>query len=155
MRSTRKGFTLVELMVVLGMIGMLIAALASSVSGAQMRAKIAKAESEVKVVAQAILAYENYDRRRELPVMTNRDADRSAIGFLIGQGGEAESGGRIPATLMAALSSDGRMMDPWNTPYKISIRKGSESVRLSTSAGSMQTGFMFPNYYRLSEDERK
>lgn len=142
-------------MVVLGMVGMLIAALASSVSGAQHRAKVAKAETEVKTITQAILAYENYDRNRELPLMTDQPAGKSAIGFLIGQGGDAESGGKIPAMLMAALSSDGVMRDPWNTPYTISIRQGSANVRLESSSGSMQSGFMFPNWYRLSEEERK
>ena len=155
MKSTRKGFTLVELMVVLGMVGMLIAAMASSVSGAQHRAKVAKAETEVKAIAQAILAYENFDRNHELPLMTDQPAGKSAIGFLIGHGGDAESGGKIPAVLMAALSADGVMRDPWNTPYTISIKQGSASVRMESSSGSMQSGFMFPNWYRLSEEERK
>lgn len=155
MKSTEKGFTLVELLVVLGMIGMLMAALSSSVIGAQRRAKAAKAESEVKVISQAILAYENYDRKRSLPTMTNRDADQGAIGFLIGQGGAAESGGKIPAVLMAQLTAGGKMLDPWNTPYKISIREGGANVRMSSASGAMQTGFYFPNFYRLREEERK
>jgi len=155
MKSTEKGFTLVELLVVLGMIGMLIGALASSVIGAQRRAKVAKAESEVKVITQAILAYENYDKKRELPTMTNRDADEGAVGFLIGQGGTAESGGKIPTMLIAQLTSGGKMLDPWNTPYKISIKSGGANVRMTSASGTMQTGYYFPNFYRLGEEERK
>ena len=141
MKSTEKGFTLVELLVVLGMIGMLIGALASSVIGAQRRAKVAKAESEVK--------------KRELPTMTNRDADEGAVGFLIGQGGTAESGGKIPTMLIAQLTSGGKMLDPWNTPYKISIKSGGANVRMTSASGTMQTGYYFPNFYRLGEEERK
>ena len=112
MISIKRGFTLLELMVVICMIALIIAALATSLTSAQERARTEKARSEVKAIAQAILAYENFDRSNELPTMENRDADQSALGFLIGQGGNAESGG-------------------------------------------MQTGFMFPNFYRLSEEERQ
>ena len=155
MISIKRGFTLLELMVVICMIALIIAALATSLTSAQERARTEKARSEVKASAQAILAYENFDRSNELPTMENRDADQSALGFLIGQGGNAESGGKIPALLMAALQSGGKMRDPWGTPYKISIRSGGASIKIESASGGMQTGFMFPNFYRLSEEERQ
>jgi len=153
MRSTRKAFTLVELMVVLSVVGMLIGSLTVSVSNAQQRAKVSKAESEVKIISQAILAYENY--KNELPTMTDRDADSGAIGFLIGDGGNADSGGKIPALLMASLSGGGKMTDPWNTPYKISIKPGSAGVKMEGASQMMQTGFWTPNFYRLDGEERQ
>ncbi len=153
MISIKRGFTLLELMVVICMIALIIAALATSLTSAQERARTEKARSEVKAIAQAILAYENFDR--ELPTMENRDADQSALGFLIGQGGNAEFGGKIPALLLAALQSGGKMRDPWGTPYKISIRSGGASIKIESASGGMQTGFMFPNFYRLSEEERQ
>lgn len=155
MNSTKRGFTLIELLVVIAMIGMIIAALGTSFAKAQTRARIEKARSEVKICSQAILAYENYDRQRELPTMQNRDADASALGFLIGQGGNAESGGKIPATLLAALQRGGMWLDPWGTPYKISIIQGGAQIRIESAIGTLQTGFFFPNFYRLSEEERK
>ena len=155
MISIKRGFTLLELMVVICMIALIIAALATSLTSAQERARTEKARSEGKAIAQAILAYENFDRSNELPTMENRDADQSALGFLIGQGGNAESGGKIPALLMAALQSGGKMRDPWGTPYKISIRSGGASIKIESASGGMQTGFMFPNFYRLSEEERQ
>ena len=155
MISIKRGFTLLELMVVICMIALIIAALATSLTSAQERARTEKARSEVKAIAQAILAYENFDRSNELPTMENSDADQSALGFLIGQGGNAESGGKIPALLMAALQSGGKMRDPWGTPYKISIRSGGASIKIESASGGMQTGFMFPNFYRLSEEERQ
>ena len=155
MKSIEKGFTLVEMLVVVSILGMLIAAFTTSVSAAQRRSRIAKAESEVKLISQAILAYENYDRNNELPVMTDRDADQGSVGFLIGKGGSAESGGKIPAVLIASLSAGGKMMDPWNTPYKISIKSGNAQIKLNTVTGSMQTGYFLPNFYRLSAEERK
>lgn len=154
MKST-KGFTLVELLVVIGLLAMLMAAMTVSISGAQKRAQIAKAESEVKVIEQAILAYEQYDSKHELPTMTEQEASESTLKDLIGNGKAAKSGGQIPALLMAQLSEDGVMKDPWQTPYRITVKKGSASMRFTTAAGNLQSGFYFPNYYRLSKEERQ
>ena len=151
-----KGFTLIELLVVVAMIIILTASMTASVSGARERARIQRATSDVKVISQAILAYENYSRggKFELPTMERRDADKGALGFLIGQGGSAESGGKIPALLMAQLSSGGAMLDPWGKPYKITIREVSRTPRVKTASGAMQTGFFLPNFYRLTEGEK-
>lgn len=154
MKSIKRGFTLMEMMVVLCVLGMIMAAFTTSIASAQQRAKVARAKAEVKSITQAILAYENYDRENELPTMRDQDADKGSIGFLIGSGDSAESG-KIPTLLMAQLSSGGKMMDPWGTPYKISIKEGGAAIRFESSSGSMQTGFYLPNFYRLSAEERQ
>ena len=79
----------------------------------------------------------------------------ASLGFLIGEGGSADSGGKIPPLLMASLRSGGKMLDPWNTPYKISIKQGGASVRMTSASGRMRTGYFLPNFYRLSEEERR
>lgn len=152
MKSTRKGFTLVEIMVVLVIISVLMAAFTSSVAGARKRANISKATSEVKVVSQAILAYEQFGK--DMPSCKDVDADENSLGFLIGEGGSADSGGKIPPLLMASLRSGGKMLDPWNTPYKISIKAG-ETLKLAKTMSNVKTGYFLPNFYRLSEEERK
>ena len=155
MSSIKKGFTLMELMVVIAMIGLIMAALVTSTRGAQERARREKALSEVKTVHQAILSYETVAKTGELPTMENRDADAGALAFLIGKGGQSKYGDKVGALLEASLKSGGRMLDPWGTPYKITIRASGASVRLESASGSMQTGFYFPNFYRLSEEERQ
>ncbi len=152
MKSTRKGFTLLEIMVVLVIIAVLMAAFTSSVSAARRRAAVAKATSEVKVVSQAVLAFEQYGQ--DLPSCRDADADENSLGFLIGEGGSADSGGKIPPLLMASLRSGGKMLDPWNTPYKISIKSG-ETLKLAKTMSNVKTGYFLPNFYRLSEEERK
>lgn len=156
MNGNRRAFTLVELLVVVGMIALLMGAFASSVSAAQNRARIQKATSDVKVITQAILSYENFGAggNFELPTMKDRDADESSIGFLLGNGGTSKAGDQIPVLLMASLQAGGKMLDPWGTPYTISITKGSGSVNLSAGSSNMKAGYFLPNLYRVGPGER-
>lgn len=157
MTSNKRAFTLIELLVVVSMIAIILGAISHSFSGARARARIQKATSDVKVISQAILAYENYDQgggRRELPALNKQDAEKGTIGFLLGEGGEAASGGKIPVLLMAALTSGNKMLDPWGTPYKITIREKTFSVKPNAAAGGLKTGYFLPNWYRLTEGER-
>jgi prepilin-type N-terminal cleavage/methylation domain-containing protein len=61
-----RGFTLVELLVALGMIALLSAAMTVAVSRAQLRAKVSKATQEIREMTNAILAFEQYARGRTL-----------------------------------------------------------------------------------------
>ncbi len=152
----KRGFTLVELLVVIGMIAILIAALTTSMAAAQERARIQKATSDVKVISQAILAYENYARggKYELEPMDKRDANRSSLGFLLGME-NADSGGKIPVLVMAALRAGDDIRDPWGTTYKVTIKKGDATVKIESASGSLNTGYFLPNFYRLSAKERQ
>lgn len=157
MTSNKRAFTLIELMVTMGMVAVLASAMGVAVSSARERAKVQKATSEVKVISQAILAYENYDRgsgKFELPTLNRQEADRGTLGFLIGEGANAKSGGKIPALLMAQLQNGTTLRDPWGKPYLITIKEVSRQPRVKTATGSMQTGYFLPNWYRLSEGER-
>lgn len=153
--SNRKGFTLVELLVVIGMIGVIMGALTTSVRSAQERARIQKATAEVKIISQTILGVENFDKDYKLPTMTDADADSSSIGFLIGKGESDSTGEKIPALLMASLTSGGKMRDPWGTPYKVTIKQGSASIAFDSAASNMTTGYFLPNWYRLGPEERQ
>lgn len=155
MNLTKRGFTLMELMVVVAMIGIIMSAIVSSTAAAQERTRREKALSEVKTITQAILAYENVAKSGELPTMENRDADDNSLGFITGKGGESRYGGKVGSMLAAIYRKGGKMTDPWGTPYKITIRASGASVRIESASGAMQTGYCFPNFYRLSEEERQ
>ena len=152
----KRAFTLIELLVVIGMITVLTGSISSSVASARARARVMKATAEVKEMTNAILAYENYERGNsfELPTLNRVDCDDSSLGFLVGNGGNAQSGGKIPVLLQAALTKGGKMLDPWGTPYKVTIKKGSATLQLKTMTGALNTGYYLPNFYRISEEER-
>ena len=152
----KNGFTLVELLVVVGMLAVLMAALTTSVTAARHRTRVQKATSDVKVIAQAILAYENYNQSGDdylLPTMTRAVANKQNLGFLLGSG-TTEGGDRLPVLLQAALSISGQILDPWGHPYYVTIRSQSTKLTVKTATGNLQSGYSLPNFYRLSEDER-
>jgi len=150
----KRGFTLIELLVVVGMIALITGAVSTSLSSAMRRARIQKATSEVKMISQAILAYENYDRNNELETMTRKQADRTSLAFLLGSAGKSQANTDIPVLLQAALSAQGVMRDPWGQPYLITIRKGNITPK-SLTPTSIETGYRLQNFYNLSEAERK
>lgn len=153
----RKGFTLLELMVVIGMIAIIIGALSTGVTAAQERARVQKATAEVKSISQAILAYENYCvlNNKDLPELSDEDATASTLGFLLGYGESDGSGGKVPTLLMAALRAGDTIRDPWNRPYLVKIKSGNASIKLGAISSNLETGYFFPNIYRLSKEERK
>jgi len=147
--AMKRAFTLIELLVVVGMIALIMGAVSTSMTSAMQRARVQKATAEVKMLTQAIQAYEKYSG--ELDEQDHAPADRDHIGFLFGDG-QSESGTEVPVLISAALSGSGAMRDPWGSPYLVTIRKGNV---VSPAVDSLQTGYYLPNFYRLSEDERK
>ena len=151
----RRGFTLVELMVVLAMAAIIIAALTTAVTEARERAKIERARSEASIMTQAILAYENFNKDVSLPLMDNVEANAENLKFILGEGETTEAGNPIPALMLAQLRNGKVMRDPWYTPYTITIKSSKGKIKLRNTAGQMKTGYFLPNFYNLKEGERK
>ena len=157
--NSHKAFTLVELLVVVGMVAVLMGAMTTAVNGARERARVQKATNDVKVITQAILAYEIWNDD-ELPTMGRRgraelgaDADANTLGFLVGKGsaeGVADGSGdsKLPVLLMAQLRNGGALVDPWGKQYKVTIAESSGDISLETVTSDISTGFWLPNFYR-------
>ena len=153
----RRGFALVELIVVIGMLMLLAGAITTSVSGAQRRAKIQQATTEAQEMTKAILAYENYGKGYSLDahVMESpTEATENSLGFILGkenrQNGQT---GRMPVLFNASVTRSGKILDPWGNPYYVTIRKGTVDQEQDKTDGNVVSYVTFPNYNRRPADE--
>lgn len=147
MREEGRGFTLIELMVVVAMIAIIAAAMTSAVAQAQRRAKISRAETEAKELTNAILAWQNYDPSGSLSkyVMEDAEAEESKMGFVLGK--ETGRGGKQVPVLFNATISRGRFVDLWGNPYRVTIKPG-ERVN-PPGVPNMNIRVFYPNWHRL------
>lgn len=150
---TRRGFTLVELVVVVAMILIIAGAMATSVSGARARAKISRAQTEVREITNAILSYANYTDDGSLSSVTMNDtpASETSLAFLLGNG-PSQRGAKVPVLYNAAVSGGGDVLDPWGKPYRVTVKVG-ETVS-PPGVQSLSIRLFYPNWHRLTEAER-
>ena len=155
----KRGFTMVELLVVVGMIAILAVAFTTSIAAARRRAMIARATQEIREMTNAILAFEQFAEGRSLKSVANggwADCSESAMAMILG-GKSGESGEKVPVLYNGHVVK-GYLNDPWGTPYQYSI------VNTGTQEGggddvarglSLTTAAALPNFFRLSDAERK
>lgn len=150
----KRGFTLLELLVVIGMLALLMGALVSSVNKARTRAKIAKATQDVKEMTNAILAFENIAQNRTLEKYATgwTKTTESAMQIILG-GAPTESGEPSPVLYNAQIRN-GAILDPWGHPYEYTIRRVTEQAHESDGQ-TFVTAPILPNFYRLTDEERQ
>lgn len=144
----RRGFTLVELIVVIGMLMVLAAAMTTSVVKAQQRAKLAKATTEAQELTKAILAYANYTEDgtlSEVAGLNDTEATESNLGFVLGKA--TQRGSTVPVLYNGSVSRDGRLLDPWGRPYRVTVKKGERIT--PPGVPSISTGVFYPNWHRI------
>ena len=149
--AARRAFTLIELLVVIAMIGILMGALVAAVRHVMQQSKISAAETEVRELTHAILAYENAAKDHKLPTMDRAEATEDRIGFLVGKGTDTD-GNALPVFYEAPFT-DGAVVDPWGHPYRITIKE--KSVTLKEKVSQLTTSTYIPNAYRLTADDEK
>ncbi len=136
MNSRNAAFTLIEMLVVVGMLGILMAATFGGVGQARNRARVAKATAEVRELTNAILSYEAAEGDLEMIAQSPKDATEGNLKDLLGASGK-------PVYLNAPIVN-GAFRDPWGTPYRYRVIKEAvaSSVDLSESFAATVT---FPN----------
>lgn len=147
-RATRKGFTLIELLVVIAMIAILMGAATTSVVGAQKRAKIARAQTEAQELTKALLAYANYTEDgtlSELTGLNDSEATESNLKCVLGK--VTKRGSTVPVLYNASVAKDGRFLDPWGNPYRVTVKKGERIT--PPGVPTMNVGVFYPNWHRV------
>jgi len=149
----KRGFTLIELIVVVAMIMIITGAMTVSVQKARTRAMIAKATQETREMTNAILAYEQYAKNRSLADKTTGSSwatcTEGAMSMILGRV-TGENGEKVPVLFNAVIRS-GELRDPWGTAYEYMIDKTAD---LGDSVQSPQTAAVLPNVNRLTDKER-
>ena len=133
----REAFTLMEMMVVIGMLGVLMGVTFSGIGQARTRARVAKASAEVRELVNAILAYEAAEEALAVtpqPVEANATSLKELLG---------DAGGPVYLNMK---SRDGVFRDPWGQPYRFRIGLKQESG----SAEKFSATVTFPNRHQHS-----
>ena len=154
------GFTLVELITVIGVLLVLVGAISSSVAAARRRANIQHATAEAQEMTNAILAYENYGKvggdsplAEKVTGETWKDAKESDLAFILGKESMPNGQqGNVPVLFNAAIYN-GMILDPWGRPYRFRIISGTVEHHSGTGSGSASAAFAIPNLNRIPADE--
>ena len=145
-----KGFTLVELLVVVAMLVLLMGAVGSGFAQARTRAQIAKATQDMKEMTNAILAFQNF---KSLSTYTTswKSTDKSSLGMILGAE-TGENGETVPVLYNAQLKGND-IVDPWGTPYKFMIKQTDGLGFLGGSTPFLRAANL-PNFYRIPDDAK-
>ena len=116
MATTRGGFTLIEVLLVIGIIAVLAALLIPAVGLVRTRAKITETKQTLREVQTAFDLYRNEDRKHSYPTVA---ADLS-IGTALMDHLEHQ---RMWARGFRKADEQGRLLDPWQGWYRYSLVK--------------------------------
>ena len=134
-RSTN-AFTLIEMMVVTGMLAILMGVAFSGIGQARNQARIAKANAEVRELVNAILAYEAANEELDVAA-TGTEATEANLQKLLGLDG-------AKTVYLNAPMVRGAFRDPWGTPYKYRVVEAKVDEDRTTVSASVT----FPNRQR-------
>lgn len=131
-------FTLVEMLVVVGMLAILMGAAFSGIGQARSQGRIARANAEVRELINAWLSYEAASDK-QLPISGYLLAEAGNLKELLGNNDSK-------IVYLNAQMVDGAFRDPWGTPYKFRLLPETEQDQVTEEFGATVT---FPNRQRV------
>ena len=149
----KRGFTLVELLVVIGMIAVLTGATSSAIIKARRRSQTARATSECREITNAILAYENWSDDHTLVAQkfgSWKNAEEGDLDFILGMKSSSSSPDKKVPVLYNGAVRGGKILDPWGVPYKIQVKDMGAAQQSSDQLGNGLNAYLFvPNQNRV------
>lgn len=121
-----KGFTLIEMAVVLVILAALLSAVFMPFSAQRETANIRKAREELKAIEEAIYGFAIANNRLPCPTLPNQGGVSMGGGATNCQdaAGNDFSHGFVPARdlgIKGNVNCDGLILDPWGNPYRYSV----------------------------------
>ena len=133
-------FTLIEMLVVMGMLAILMGVAFSGLGQARKQAKVAKANAEVRELVNAILSYEG--EQEELSVMSGGKVIVATEGNLK----ELLGKGKTTQVYLNAPMENNAFLDPWKHEYRFRVME--ESVEIDKNPTIVSAAITFPNRQR-------
>ena len=146
-RFHRPGFTLLELMLVIAIIGLLMVLLGAAAFSARQRAWVAQANAETQQIATAFksyyLAYGNWPGDWSGGSSGFKKLTRANLAPLIGEG----DGGQAFLDVQEGSFENDEFVDPWGSPYQVST-EGLEKPQITdTFEGAVSFPSAMRHYY--------
>lgn len=161
----KRNFTLVEILVVIGIVAVLAAMLLAGLGGATGKAENAKAKSQIKDLQNAIAQFQlEYNKLPKPKGYDGKVLDSNQYGWLLevlaGETpGKASTYGN-PNTRkkqFLALDKDNNFLDPWDAELQVVFEKGyRKGIVVKDVLGSSKTGaygLVVPNGQKNSDNE--
>ncbi len=149
MTSSKKAFTLIELLIVIAILGILMSLLFPAVNSAIDSARKAQAKNDVTQIATAIVAYETEYGRLPVATESASDVNSDLVNILTGATGNTNNPRKIAFLEVQAAkkgksgtNSSGDFLDPWGGRYKVIVDANNDNTISSagTSPGAVASG---------------
>lgn len=146
-----RGFTLIEMLLVIAIIGILIALVGSAAYSAHQRAYVTRANAEAQQVAAAFKSY--WIAKNKWPSGFEGGAfkplTRGNLKPLMGGDADGTVYIDIPPDNFEGDGDDAPFLDPWGKPYQVRI----DAVLDTTVSDTLEGVVSFPNYMRHYYEE--
>ena len=146
-----RGFTLIEMLLVIAIIGILMALVGTAAYSAHQRAYVTRANAEAQQIAAAFKSY--WIAKNKWPTGFEggdfKPLTRKSLAPLMGGDSDGTVYLDVPPDNFDGENEDAPFLDPWGNPYQVRI----DAILDTTVADTLEGVVSFPNYMRHYYEE--
>ena len=146
-----RGFTLIEMLLVIAIIGILMALVGTAAYSAHQRAYVTRANAEAQQIAAAFKSYWIAKNKwpRGFEGGSFKPLTRKSLEPLLGGDSDGTVYLDVPPESFDGEGADAPFLDPWGNPYQVRI----DAILDTTVADTLEGVVSFPNYMRHYYEE--